>query len=317
MRQSVSCLLGTVAALLLAMVATRHVHVLYAFSVLYSAQVHVTLLAAGLAALSLLVKRNVPAFVLLAAALVMAVHMPVRVHRFGDMASAAEAAGQPSLKVLSFNVMGDNLENGEALREAILRSGADVAVILEALPLKTQLQALEAVYPYRLGCGVGTKGICDLMVLSKLPFAERTVGTLSDLRSERLMRVAVETGGGKVNIVAAHLSKPYFDMYHTSELRRLWRLLSRIEGPLVLAGDFNASSIAPDMMWFLIATGLRKAPVEPATWPIALGPLGIAIDHIYTRAPMRLTSVERLPDPLGSNHFGLIADLIIEQPGRR
>lgn len=311
MKHSLSCLSCTLAAILIGILATRYVHVLSYFSPFYSAQTHVALFAAALAVVSLLIRRNLAAIALVLIALAMAAHLPVRLYPLGALASDSQGADKTGLRVMSFNILGDNLEGGPEIRDEVARSGADVAVILEALPLQTQLKSLAETYPYRLGCGEGTTG-CDLMILSRHPFSEKTVGALSELRSERYMRVAVEIDGRKVNVVAAHLSKPYFDQYHTSELWRLWRRLDRIEGPLVLAGDFNASSMAPDMMWFLKKTGLRRAPLEPSTWPIMLGPLGIAIDHIYARAPMRLKSLDRIADPHGSNHYGLIADLILD-----
>lgn len=312
MRRSLSCLSATLAALVLGAVATRYIDAVPYLSPLYSGQVQVALIGTGLATFSFLMHRNVIAIFLVLAGLAMSVHLPVRVRAFGDMASPAEAAGRPAFRVMSFNVLNDNLENGPRIADAVRESGADVAVILEAEPLAPLLPALFATYPYRLGCGAETTG-CDLMVLSRHPFLDREIGSLSDLRSERYMRIAVEVSGQPLNIVAAHLSKPYFDDYHNGELWRLRRRLDRIEGPLVLAGDFNASSIAPDMMWFLRQSGLKKAPWEPSTWPIPLGPAGIAIDHIYARAPLRLAKIERLADDYGSNHYGLIADLILAE----
>lgn len=310
MRQSVSCLLGSLSAFIAAMLATRYVSDIPYLSPFYSAQPHVAAAAFALAAASYGVFRNRPALVLMLAALALAIHLPVKVYRFGDLASAQEAEGKPALRVLSFNILYNNLKNGPSIRDEILQSGADVAIVLEAMPLEKQLDALAQVYPYRLGCGVETSR-CDLLVLSRHPFVEKSVGDLSELRLQRYIQIAIEVGGKKVNVAAAHLSKPYFDWYHTRELWKLWRNLSQIEGPLVLAGDFNASSIAPDMMWFLDRARLTKAPFEPATWPIRLGPAGVAIDHIYARAPLRLKSLSRISDPHGSNHYGLMADLII------
>lgn len=313
MRQSLSCLAGSAAIFLLAAIATRSVQPLYYLSPFYSGQVQFALAATLLAGVSFLLSRRWSVFLLMLIGAAMTAHLPVRVYPFGDMAQAQEAEGRPGLRLLSFNLLNGNMENGPALRDEILNSGADVAALLESRPVQPHLDALAATYPHRLGCGAQTMG-CDLMILSKRPFLQKSVGALSELRSERFMHVVIETGGERVNVVAAHLTKPYYDEYHTSELRRLWRRISALEGPLVLAGDFNASSIAPDMMWFLNVTGLRKAPFEPSTWPVALGPLGISIDHIYTRAPLRLSGLRRIGDNHGSNHYGLIADLFISPP---
>ncbi len=46
-----------------------------------------------------------------------------------------------------------------------------------------------------------------------------------------------------------------------------------------------------------------------------LSALGIAIDHIFARAPLHLTSLKRLKDNLGSNHSGLVADFVLDKDG--
>lgn len=313
MRLYLSCLLSALAAIVIGLIATRYIHSFWYFSPFYNAQTHFGLFAALLALTAFLLHRKLPVLLLVAVGLVLAFYPVARIAQLADMATAQEAAGKPALRLMSFNVLGNNKENGASIRDEILASNVDVAIILEARPLESHLEALTAIYPYRIGCHSVTEG-CDLMILSRLPFTSQQIGALSDLRKERYMQVTVDVAGQSVNVVAAHLSKAWFDDYHATELWRLSRRLEKLEGPLVLAGDFNASSLAGDMGWFLRQTGLRRAPNEPATWPVEFVDAGLAIDHIYARAPMRLSKLDRLGDNHGSNHFGLEAELIIDQP---
>lgn len=313
MRLYLSCLLSTLAAILIGLIATRYIHSFWYFSPFYNAQTHFGLLAGLLALAAFLLHRKLPGLLLVAAGLVLALYPVARIAQLADMATAQETAGKPALRLMSFNILGNNQENGAAIRDEILGSNVDVAIILEARPLESHLEALSALYPYRLGCHEMTQG-CDLMILSRLPFTSQQIGALSDLRKERYMQVTVDVAGQSVNVVAAHLSKAWFDDYHATELWRLSRRLEKLQGPLVLAGDFNASSLGADMGWFLRQTGLRRAPNEPATWPEIFVEAGLAIDHIYARAPMRLSRLERLANNHGSNHFGLKAELIVDQP---
>ena len=312
MRLYLSWLLSAAATIVMGLIATRYIHSFWYFSPFYNAQTHFGLFAAFLALLAFLLHRKLPVLLLVAAGLVLALYPVARIARLADMATAQEVAGKPTLRLLSFNILGNNKENGAAIRDEILLSDVDVAIILEARPLESHLEALAARYPFRLGCHVMTEH-CDLMILSRLPFTSFKVDNLSDLRKERYMQVTVDVAGQSVNVVAAHLSKAWFDDYHATELWRLSRRLEKLEGPLVLAGDFNASSLGADMGWFLRQTGLRRAPNEPATWPVEFVEAGLAIDHIYARAPMRLSKLDRLTDNHGSNHFGLQAELIIDQ----
>ena len=311
MRLYISSLLAAFATILVAILASRYLHNFWYFSPFQSAQTHFGLLAAAIGLASFALHRSKPVLLLVVLALALAIWPAVRIQRLADMASVEEAAGKPRLRLMSFNILGDNYENGARIRDEILKSEADVAVVLEAPSIEAKLDALSQRYPYRIGCGALTQG-CDLMVLSRLPLKNQRIDALSELRSERYIEASVEVQGRKVNVVAAHLSKAWFDDYHGYELWQLMQNLKQLEGPLVLAGDFNTSSMAADMGWFLRQSGMRRAPMEPATWPVEFGTFGIAIDHIFARAPMRLARLERLPDNLGSNHYGLIADLIIE-----
>ncbi|WP_051558986.1 endonuclease/exonuclease/phosphatase family protein [Allorhizobium undicola] len=218
------------------------------------------------------------------------------------------------LKVMSFNVLGDNLENGRAIAEMIRASGADIAYVMEAEPVGQHLDRLTDIYPYRIGCGIHTD-TCDLMLLSKYPLTNIYVGTLSDLRRDRFAMAKISVHGAPLRLVAAHLSKPYFDDYHIEETDELADVLEDFDGPLLLAGDFNASILAPDMQNLLARTGLTTAGIEPATWPIAAGRLGVAIDHIFIRQPLAAEKLERLPSAMGSNHYGLMAELLLPGGG--
>lgn len=66
------------------------------------------------------------------------------------------------------------------------------------------------------------------------------------------------------------------------------------------------------MQYLMRSQGLGTASLEPATWPIAAGPLGIAIDHVFSKAPLRLKSVRRIENSFGSNHFGLMAEFVVD-----
>ena len=100
------------------------------------------------------------------------------------------------------------------------------------------------------------------------------------------------------------------------ELDRLSAFMRNTTEPLVLSGDFNSGTIAPDMQKMLRHLRLRTAPREPATWPVQLVDtgLGVAIDHIYSRPPLVPLSVRRLDRDYGSNHYGLIADFAFRKP---
>ncbi|AJY48110.1 hypothetical protein TM49_10370 [Martelella endophytica] len=226
------------------------------------------------------------------------------------------AAGTPgaSFRLIEFNMLGDNDRGGD-IAAWLIAEKADVIYALESGPLRAHLPELEKVYPYRIGCGEMTTR-CDLMMLSRHPLEDGKLLSMGSLRSERFIRASIELDGRQVNLVAAHFTKPFFDAIQQDELRVAQRRLRRIEGPVVLGGDFNSSLLSPDIIAFMKASGLRAHAHEPRTWPVNIPAIGLPIDHILVRAPAHIDSLKRMPDALGSNHFGLIADISLRETAR-
>ena len=84
-------------------------------------------------------------------------------------------------------------------------------------------------------------------------------------RKNRLVISSVDFGGETINLVSAHLTKPYFDDFQMAELEDLTKALGSIDGPLVLSGDFNSSAIAPSIQGLLREQKLKTIAPEPAT----------------------------------------------------
>ncbi len=310
MKDTLFCVGSVLVSLLLATISLRYVTHTWLLAFVYSFQAHFAL-AAVLATLVLLaIKRHWFAYLLLAVAVFLLGHGLFMLKAFE--AAPASAATQPVLRLMSFNIKNDNLSNGARIADAVIASDADIVNILEAEPLRPEIPRLSQAYPYRIGCGTGTDG-CDTLVLSKRPFLTQSVSSIGDLWPNRLIQTAIDVDGTKINFASVHLAKPYFDDFQLDELTDLRKIVAETDGPLLLAGDFNSAIIDPHIQRFMRATGFNTVFPEPATWPIRAGAFGIAIDHVLVRPPLRLTSVTRMDDSIGSNHFGLMAEIAIER----
>ncbi|WP_170848420.1 endonuclease/exonuclease/phosphatase family protein [Devosia sp. YR412] len=210
-----------------------------------------------------------------------------------------------SFKLLSFNVLGSNPTGADAA-QYIIDSGADVVVVMEARGIGAQLPELDARYPYRIGCEPG--GDCDLAILSRWPFLSSKQEMLRALSRQRLTQVSVMVGEDHpVTVVAAHLTKPYFDDTVLYDIEQVRHALGQVEGPLVLAGDFNAAAWSSQISEFATAANLIPPPRYPGTWPVELGPLGVPIDNMFSRGTALIRTIDPTPQAFGSNHLGLMA----------
>lgn len=311
MKARLACVAATALFLALFVISIRYVADFWLLAFVNSFQLHIAVLAAFVALLCLIVLRSRIFIVLLVWAMMLCAHALYMHREF--VTDAFSPTGSKPFRLLSFNVLMENSRNAESIADTLLASNADAVYVMEAAALTSALPRLSETYPYRIGCGQGTQS-CDLLILSKRPLETARIGSLSYVSRERFAMATIDVDGVKLTLAAAHLAKPYFDEYHRNELSRIRSAFSSVTGPLILGGDFNSASIAPDMQDFLLATDLKKAPWEPATWPIDAGQFGIAIDHIFARKPAVLMKLERLPDSLGSNHYGLVADFVIAAP---
>jgi endonuclease/exonuclease/phosphatase (EEP) superfamily protein YafD len=312
MRETLSVAICVIVSLVLVAIGTRYVHPHWLFATLHSLQLHFAVACIVGMVLALLLHRSLPGFGLLVAALILTAHTLYMSREMVAPLTAAEASA-PTFRLLSFNILSDNFDNNDAITKAILASGADVVNIMEAQPLLNRLPELAGTYPYRIGCGIMID-YCDQLMLSKVPLENASVRTLSDIFESRFILAEVTLGGRRVHIGGIHTTKPYFDNFHSLELVRAALAITDTDGPLILSGDFNASSLAPNMRAFLKWTNLHTASWEPATWPIRAGMFGVPIDHVYVRSPLKIKSLTPLPDALGSNHNGLLAEIAITGP---
>lgn len=311
--KNLSTIIGTIAFLLIAALAGRYVSGHWLFFTFASFQIQGAAVAAALAAIAWILNRNAVASLLVIAALGIGYHGYAMLSDFKQDPPAPPPSYPADLKVMSFNIMGDNsFDNGGRIADAMIASGADVVMIQESAPLGPHIDRIKQTYPYRLGCGAQTI-TCDQSLWSKTPLVAGEVKTASPLYRDRLLLASIQFGRNRINFANVHTTKPYFDNIHAIELRLIRGQIldfgKRNPGPFVVAGDYNASILTPDVRTFAAEVKLMTADREPATWPVGAPTVGMAIDHIFVSDPLRFRSLTTLPDTFGSNHFGLVAEL--------
>jgi len=207
--------------------------------------------------------------------------------------------------ILSYNVLAIN-PRPEDVVDYVIEALPDIAVIMETPGIEKSLDRLAEYFPYRAGCEDTVT--CDLSILSRTPLLNVNVDVL-EFQRQRLITVETTIRGRPITVVGMHLTKPYFDTASRAEMWKLTYTLRALQGPVVLAGDFNAASWSEEVRWFVERSGLVPPPAYPATWPTRAGPLGVPIDNMFTQGGALIQTIRAMPDPIGSNHRGLIAEV--------
>lgn len=212
------------------------------------------------------------------------------------------------LSLISFNILGIN-PRGSEIADYFIEQAPDVVFILEAVAIHSERERLAAAFPYNAGCGAGDR--CDMAVFSPYPLSQIEVLPFFGING-RLIKAQITLPNGSATLVAAHFTKPYYGAAHERQLNRIAELMETIEGPVVLAGDFNSQPFVQAFRQALIErSGLQLASAMQPTWPalasMTLSWAGFAIDHVLLRGPISPVSVDLIEPTIGSNHRGFFS----------
>lgn len=215
------------------------------------------------------------------------------------------AAPVTQFRFLSFNVLAEN-KRAEELVATVLADPPDVMLVMETPGIQDHLDELRTVLPYEIGCDAQ----CDISLYSRFPIADAQVRSIPPFGRERLVTGRITVDGQDVTIAGLHLSKPYFDLASWGELYFIRRVIKDTQGPMVVAGDFNAAPWTEPVQLMANDLDLIPGPWPAASWPVPLGPVGVPIDNVFTRGNARLLTLDA-GENLGSNHRPLWADVAI------
>ncbi|MBL8583419.1 MAG: endonuclease/exonuclease/phosphatase family protein, partial [Rhizobiaceae bacterium] len=151
--------------------------------------------------------------------------------------------------------------------------------------------------------------IGGVAILSRRPFAEGREPQCFDRGS---MAIApVDFGGQTVEVTALHLGWPW-PFGQNWQVRNVSPILAELNGPALLAGDFNATPWSQTAHAVAAAGGLAPLPVPGATWlyhrlPQWLHFTGLPIDQVMAKGEIDIHAVRTL-DPVGSDHLPVLVE---------
>jgi endonuclease/exonuclease/phosphatase (EEP) superfamily protein YafD len=223
--------------------------------------------------------------------------------------------GAPVLTLYSANLLVTNT-NVDAVKASVAAANPDILVLIEApLIVSEHANELFPQYPHRLrspwpGFGAGTSGN---MILSRWPL------TPGKIRAPGLSYALakVETPLGPLNVVGVHMTRPWpfqFEWGQLTQAMTLNTLVKKLDGPVVVAGDFNSVSSARVGRQIRSDIGMKANPGWPGTWPsMAPAIFGFTIDQVY-RTPDLAVVDRKIGKRTGSDHRPVITRLTLAEP---
>ncbi|HST91826.1 MAG TPA: endonuclease/exonuclease/phosphatase family protein [Brevundimonas sp.] len=231
---------------------------------------------------------------------------------FPDGSTAA--SGAPAISVYSANLYIHN-DDVEAIAASIRQADADVVMLIELGDATApRLDDLIAGYPHRITSPRvdRPKGGVRSVIASRYPLTR-----LPRVPEVEAVAARARTPLGDLNLVSVHLTRPWpFEESwgQISQTMALTGLVNGLQGPVVVAGDFNSVSSARIGRQVRTDMSLTAAPGFPGTWPsFAPSPLSITIDQVYVSAGLAVVN-RRLGRPNGSDHRPVIVGLTRAAP---
>lgn len=206
---------------------------------------------------------------------------------------------QKTLKMIQFNLRFDN-QHLDKLSAFLQKESIDIATFQEVTyKHKEKIEALKKMYPYQAYCEFATVG--GVMLISKYPFTQKG----GCLEKEGLVWREIAMEEKTFSLVSLHLHWP-FPFSQAKQIDRLSQELENIQGPVIIAGDFNA------VPWSYAVERLAQAShsklIDGMRWSVNADILGIPvrlpIDHILVR-DFTVSDIWVAPD-LGSDHRPIV-----------
>lgn len=267
------------------------------------------LLTLGLAVLLLLSLTLRSRMLIVTTGALLAIALATLVPNLSGAAARAPENAERFLRVATFNMWGKGDLHLQKIEAFLAETEPDV-VVLEEIRWKHEdfLRDMQETFPQQAGKH-------GLVILSKFPIVDK--GRLDRpgqpyWQSLIVAWARLDVRGREVNVVGAHMSRPFYPSQQKSDFEHLTKFVRSMTGPVIVAGDFNAAPWTQKAHNFSTATGLGRLNTFSPTWPVRwkavpLVPV-LPIDNVFVSPQLtkiNLTVGRRLE----SDHLPVVADI--------
>lgn len=225
--------------------------------------------------------------------------------------------GRPVLKLMTHNIFGLNYDMARVAR-VIAAENPDIIALQEDFPdQRADLsKRLAATYPHSAYCVGGRRA--NIAVYSKLPFTQIDDGgcTQDPDKAGRTAHIIVRFtlgDGTTFSVLTTHFDWPAPLDRRRNEDDIIVKALATVDGPVIVAGDFNAAPWSYEQRGFADAAGLTRQTHGQLSWPTEITLHGLTrtapflpLDQVMTRGAITVHDLQLGPQT-GSDHLPLVA----------
>ncbi len=232
------------------------------------------------------------------------------------------APAEGTVRLMTHNLFGMNYDM-ERVVAAILAEDPDIIVFQEYFGEQaTDLHPLLlAKYPFFVRCRGGKRA--NLGLYSRLSFSQLDEDACpndayGDQRTAHILAQFTLDGDKLFSVLTSHMDWPYPVARQREQLGQLTEVVAGIEGPLVVAGDFNSTPWSYTLRRFVAESGLERQTLNLFTFPMRFYYFGawrdtlpfLPLDQVLTRG-VSVHSVET-GGRTASDHLPVVVEFSVE-----
>ena len=224
---------------------------------------------------------------------------------------------------MTHNLFGLNYDM-EQVTAAIVAEDPDIIVLQEYFGEQaTDLHPLLlASYPFFARCLGGKRA--NLGLYSRLPFDQAQDGACPNNayvtnRTGHILATFETPDGKPFSVITTHMDWPIPVQRQRDQLDALSAVVDGIEGPMILAGDFNSTPWSYSLRDFVTANGFVRQTMNLVTFPLRWFYFGawrdtlpfLPLDHVMTRGGIVVHELHA-GRPTASDHLPVVFDFSVQ-----
>lgn len=237
------------------------------------------------------------------------------------MAPRQPVSDASTIKVMTHNVFGLNYDL-DRVDDAIEAEDPDIVLLQEFFPEQAGLiDLLKIRYPYWVRCQGGKRA--NLGLFSKMPFTELMTPADCPSRATGSQRTAhiiagyTLSDGTSFTMMTTHMDWPYPIERQADQMSAAAEAIRAIDGPLVVAGDFNSTPWSYALKTFEAESQLKRETRNLITYPVMFGgserlvrtlPF-LPLDHVFQRG-VTITALHSSSET-GSDHLPVVFSFVV------